>query len=229
MSEQDNPEHMAAEPAVETEAASQELVGPTEAETTEEVDAHVAEQDSEKAEDEIAEQDSEEVEPVGGKRRINWSRVLAYGVLPGTALLLAMAAGLLKGLDSFARDAETAGAESVTAAKDSTIALLSYQPDTVDATVAAARDRLTAGFRDTYTKLTHDVVIPGAKQQHVSVSVTVPAAASVSATPQHAVALLFVNQSAVVGTDPPTTTVSSIRVTLQKISGHWLISGFDPI
>jgi Mce-associated membrane protein len=41
--------------------------------------------------------------------------------------------------------------------------------------------------------------------------------------------LLFVNQSAVVGTDPPTTTVSSIRVTLQKISGHWLISGFDPI
>jgi Mce-associated membrane protein len=184
---------------------------------------------SEHAQAEAVEQGSEDIEPVGAKRRINWCRVLAYGVLPGLALLLAMAAGFLKWQDSLARGSETARIESVAAAKDSTIALLAYQPDTVEKTVAAAQDRVTAPFKDAYTELTHDVVIPGAKQKHVSVSVTVPAAASVSATPQHAVTLLFVNQSAVVGTDPPVNTISSIRVTLKKIGGRWLISGFDPV
>jgi Mce-associated membrane protein len=73
------------------------------------------------------------------------------------------------------------------------------------------------------------VVIPGAKQQHVSTTATVPAAASVSATPDHAVTLLFVNQSATVDKSPPTDTTSSVRVTLDKVGGRWLISGFDPV
>ena len=57
----------------------------------------------------------------------------------------------------------------------------------------------------------------------------VPAAASVSAKGDHAVALLFVNQTVVVGSDAPTNTASSVRVTLDKVGGRWLISGFDPI
>jgi len=73
------------------------------------------------------------------------------------------------------------------------------------------------------------VVIPGAKQKHISAVAKVPAAASVSATPNHAVALLFVDQTVVVGPDQPTDTASSVRVTLDKIGGRWLISGFDPV
>ena len=81
------------------------------------------------------------------------------------------------------------------AAKDSTIALLSYKPDTVEQQLGAARDLLTGEFRDSYTSLTNDVVIPGAKEKQISAVASVPAAASVSADPNQAVVLLFVNQT----------------------------------
>jgi Mce-associated membrane protein len=77
--------------------------------------------------------------------------------------------------------------------------------------------------------LTHDLVIPGAKQKQISAVATVPAAAATSATPTHAVVLLFVNQSVVVGQSAPTSTASSVRVTLDKVGARWLISQFDPV
>jgi Mce-associated membrane protein len=108
------------------------------------------------------------------KRKLGWTRVLAYGVLPGVALLLALSAGLLKWQDNSVRDSDVAGIESVQAAKDSTVAMLSYRPDSVDKDLAAARDRLTGNFRDSYTSPTNDVVIPGAQQKHISAVATVP-------------------------------------------------------
>jgi Mce-associated membrane protein len=115
------------------------------------------------------------------------------------------------------------------AAKDSTIALLSYKPETVEQQLGAARDLLTGDFRDSYTSLTHDVVIPGAKQKQISAVATVPAVASVSANPNRAVVLVFVNQTVIVGQDAPTDTASSVRVTLDKVGDRWLISKFDPV
>jgi Mce-associated membrane protein len=56
---------------------------------------------------------------------------------------------------------------------------------------------------------------------------TVPTAASVSEN--HAVVLLFVNQTVNMGNIAPTHTASSVRVPLDKIGGRWLISGFDPV
>jgi Mce-associated membrane protein len=162
-------------------------------------------------------------------RRGRWARMPAYGVLPGLALLLAMAAGFLKWQDSSVRDADLARIGSVQAARDSTIALLSYKPDTVDQQLGAARDLLTGDFRDSYTSLTHDVVIPGAKQKQISAVATVPSAASVTAGPNHAVVLVFVNQTVIVGNGGPSDTASSVRVTLDKVGDHWLISGFDPV
>ncbi len=162
----------------------------------------------------------------GGTRR---SRVIAYALLPGLALLLASAAGYLKWQDASVRDAAAAGAESVRAATDSTIALLSYKPETVERDIEAARGRMTGQFLDSYTSLTHDVVIPGAKQKQISAVATVPAVASVRATENHSVVLLFVNQSVVVKHDAPTSTASTVRVTLDKIGGRWLISQFDPV
>jgi len=135
----------------------------------------------------------------------------------------------LKWQDAWVRGSRVASIESVAAAKDSTVALLSYQPDTVDKDLRAARGRLTGGFKDSYTQLIQDVVIPGATKQHISAVATVPAAASVSATPRHAVALLFVDQTVVVGNDAPTETASTVRVTLDKSGDHWLISAFDPV
>jgi Mce-associated membrane protein len=178
---------------------------------------------------ETADEAFQATEPEKPKRRIQWARVFALGVLPAVALLLAMGAGYMKWMDNSVRDSERARDTSVQAAKDSTVALLSYKPDTVEQQLTAARDRLTGDFRDSYTSLTHDVVIPGAKQKQISAVATVPAVASVSAAPNHAVVLVFVNQTVVVGRDAPTDTASAVRVTLDKIGERWLISKFDPV
>jgi Mce-associated membrane protein len=185
--------------------------------------------DTEVSEIDTAPNASDDEPPARGLRRIRWSRLIAYALLPGLPLLLASAAGYLKWQDASARDAVVARVESVRAATDSTIALLSYRPDTVQKDLEAARGRLTGTFLDAYTKLTHDVVIPGAKQKQISAVATVPGAASKSATANHAVVLVFVNQTVIVGQDAPTNSASSVRVTLDKIDGRWLISGFDPV
>jgi Mce-associated membrane protein len=178
---------------------------------------------------ETADEASESAVPEKPKRRIQWARVFAFGVIPAVALLLALGAGYLKWMDNSVRDSQRARDSSVQAAKDSTVALLSYKPDTVEQQLNAARDLLTGDFRDSYTSLTHDVVIPGAKQKQISAVASVPAVASVSANPNHAVALVFVNQTVIVGQDAPTDTASAVRVTLDKVGDRWLISKFDPV
>jgi Mce-associated membrane protein len=160
---------------------------------------------------------------------MNWSRALAFGVLPALALGLAVAAGFLKFQESSSTADGTARTESMQAAKDGTTALLSYQPAKVEEQLGAAKALLTGTFRDSYTSLTNDVVIPGAKQKQISAAASVPAAASVSAGPHHAVVLAFVNQRVTIGTGAPTDTASAVRVTLDKIGDRWLISDFQPV
>jgi Mce-associated membrane protein len=179
--------------------------------------------------DDVEPHGAEDVEPPARSRHIKWSRVLAYGLLPVLAFAIAAAAGYLKWQDAWVRGSGVADIESVAAARDSTAALLSYQPDSVDKDLGGARDRLTGTFKDSYTQLIHDVVIPGAKKQHIAAVATVPAAASVSATPQHAVVLVFVDQMVTVGNDAPSETASTVRVTLDKTGARWLISSFDPV
>ncbi len=72
-------------------------------------------------------------------------------MLPTLAFLLALGAAFLKFVDSGVRESNVARDESVKAAKDSTIALLSYKPDTVEKQLTDARARLTGQFRDQYT------------------------------------------------------------------------------
>ncbi|MEZ0366859.1 hypothetical protein ACAG26_24605 [Mycobacterium sp. pUA109] len=171
----------------------------------------------------------QQAESAPATRRVDWSRLVDYGVLPGLALVLALAAGLLKGLDSSARDAADTRVESVQVAKDAATAMLSYQSDTVDQDLAAAGDRLTGGFRDSFAQFTRDVIVPRAKEQRVTAKAQVSAAGSVSATAGHAVVVLFVDQIVTVGEDVPAKTPSTYRVTLDKVGGRWLISAFDPI
>lgn len=163
------------------------------------------------------------------KRGIQWSRLVAFGLLPALALVLALGAGYLKWRDNSVRNGEIAAATSVQAARDTTIALLSYTPDKVEQQLGDARNLLTGEFRDSYTSLTNDVVIPGAREKQISAVASIPAAASVSATPTEAVVLVFVNQTVIVGGSAPTDTASSVRVTLEKVDDRWLISKFDPV
>lgn len=158
---------------------------------------------------------------------VNWTRVLVYGLLPGLVLLLALAAGLAKWRESSTLSIDITRAESVRAAKDSTVALLSYQPSSVEKDVQTARDRLTGGFRESYIQVSREVLVPRAKEKHVIANASVPAAASVSVTEKHAVVLVFVDQTVTVGASPPAAAASSVRVTLDKIGSRWLVSGFD--
>ena len=176
----------------------------------------------EKDEDDVAEA------PVERSSRFSWTRLLVAG-LPVLALILALGVGYLKWLDGTARESRAAAEQSIRAASDSTIAILSYKPETVDRDLKAAADRLAEPFRQQYTQLVNDVVAPGAKQQHITAVATVPAAASVSATGKHAVVLVFVDQTTTIGNDAPTQSTSSVRVSLEKVDGRWLISQFDPV
>jgi Mce-associated membrane protein len=192
-------------------------------------DAGDAEDVNESQDTIFGESEADDAVPVKARRRISWSRALVYVVLPGLASLLAITAGFLKWQDVSTRNSQIAGIEAVAAAKDAAVALLSYKPDSAEKDLDAARDRLTGSFKESYTQLTHDVVIPGAKEKHISSVATVPAAASVSASQKRAVVVLFVNQTTIVGNDAPTDSQSSVRVTLDKIDGRWLVSQFEPI
>jgi Mce-associated membrane protein len=167
--------------------------------------------------------------PAQARRGVRWWRTLAYGILPALAMVGAVTAGYLKWQDGSVRDSALARSESVRAATDSTIAMLSYKAETIDKDLGLAGDHLTGRFRDSYTSLVNEVVIPGAKQKHISAVAAVPAAASISATENHAVVLVFINQTVAVGEDPPTSTASSVRVTLDKVGQRWLISDFTPV
>ncbi len=160
-------------------------------------------------------------------RRVNWSRVLVYGLVPTFVLLLAIVAGLLKWHDSSIRHIERARGQSVAAAKESTDAILTFRYDTIDHDVAATRERLTGGFLDTYTKRAQQELIPHAKQERIVATATVPDAAPEITTPNHAVVLVFISQTVKIGDAPPTEAGSSARVTLDKIGERWLISDFD--
>jgi Mce-associated membrane protein len=147
--------------------------------------------------------------------RFSWTRIVATAVLPAVALLLALGVGYLKWLDGSAHASRAAAEESVKAATDSTIAILSYRPDTVDRDLTGAAGRLTGGFRQQYTQLVSDVVAPGAKQQQISAVATV--------------VLVFIDQTTTIGNDAPTQTTSSVRITLERLHDRWLISQFDPV
>lgn len=168
-------------------------------------------------------------DPAERAGRFSAKRILAFGLLPALALILAAGAAYLKWQVSSAQLSQTAAVQSSQAATEGTVAMLSYRPETVDKDLLSAGNRMTGKFRDDYTRLINDVVIPGAKQKKISAVAKVAAAASVSATENHAVVLAFVDQTVTIGGDPPTDSASTVRVTLDKVNGRWLMSQFDPI
>lgn len=162
-------------------------------------------------------------------RQRDWYRWTAYVLLPAAAVLLAVGAIAMKVVTVAHSSNSAARAESVQAAREATVAMLTYNAATVDQDLNNARSKLTAPFLDEYTKLINTQVIPSAKEKQTSAAAQVPAVASVSAKGSHAVALVFVDQTIASAKEAATTTASSIRVTLDKVDGHWLVSGFAPV
>jgi Mce-associated membrane protein len=155
-------------------------------------------------------------------------RILGFWLLPAIALLLALGAAYFKYQEGTAGDADRARAETVQVATEATVAMLSYTPETAADKLKAARDRLTGTFRDSYTSLTDDVVIPGALQKRISATANVSGAASVSADKNRAIVIVLVDQTTTVGNDAPSDTDSVVQLSLDKVGSRWLISGFEP-
>lgn len=125
---------------------------------------------------------------------------------------------------------EQARTDAVVAASDQAAKMLSYDYTTVDDQLAAAADGLTGDFRDDYTKLVQDTIAPGAKEKKLTVQATVQAGSIVSATPDDAVVLLFVNQVTTSAEQPDAATSGSrVRMEMHKDGDRWLTGRLTPV
>ncbi|MFF5955843.1 hypothetical protein [Streptomyces luteogriseus] len=134
--------------------------------------------------------------------------------------------------------ADRARGEALDAARKAAPVVLSYDYRRLDRDFARARTHLTGDFRDEYGRTTKTVVGPTARKYHgvVKAAVVEPAgggaraASVVSASPDRAVVLLFVNQvtrsTQVTGSRVD---LNRVRMTLTRASGGWKVSGVDAL
>ncbi|HEU4361784.1 MAG TPA: hypothetical protein VFR27_09765 [Mycobacterium sp.] len=151
------------------------------------------------------------------------------------ALLVLAAAALTVGLylSWYRPDAQIdsrASAAVIGAAREATVALLSYAPETVDSDLATAKSHLTGDFLSSFEDFARQVVGPASKQKALKTTADVVGAAVIDMHPDSAVVLVFVNQTSTSRERPePSMTASSVQVSLSKVDGSWLIAKFDPV
>jgi Mce-associated membrane protein len=125
---------------------------------------------------------------------------------------------------------DAAAQRAIRAASDGAVAALSYSTESMDRDFARARSHLTGDFLAYYDKFTKEIVIPTVQQKHLAQTATVLRAAVSELEPNSAVVLVFLNETTTGKDKPqPLITPSSVRITLTKVSGSWLISKLDPV
>lgn len=159
-----------------------------------------------------------------------------FKLLPVLLVLLLLMSGALAAwlyVYQYRPDVQTnaaAAQSAVDAARDGTVALLSYKPDTLNQDFAAAKSHLTGDFLNYYDQFTRQIVTPAAKEKALTTTAQVVGAAASELHPNSAVVLLFVNQATVSKDRPdPAMASSSVRVSLTKVHGKWLITKFEPV
>jgi Mce-associated membrane protein len=179
-----------------------------------------------------APRDDDPTTRIGGKV----ARLRRLPIAPVVLVLLLLVSGALTAwlyVVDYRPDQQTdaaAAQSAVNAAREGTVALLSYKPDTLNPDFAAAKSHLTGDFLKFYDQFTRDVVTPAAKEKGLTTTAQVMGAADSELHPNSAVVLLFVNQTTVSKDRPdPAMASSSVLVSLTKVHGQWLISKFDPV
>ena len=110
------------------------------------------------------------------------------------------------------------------------MALLSYSPDTLSRDFSNAKSRLTENYLAYFQQFADQIVGPSAQRGQVTTSATAVKAAVLELHPNTAVVLVFVKQKTASKEKPePVVTSSSVRVTLTKVNGSWLIEKFTPL
>ena len=203
--------------------------------------------DDDKIEPKMADETTPDVEPTAGveidksadakdAERSPWRNLRSVPVIPVVLVLALLAAGGLFAWLYFSQyrpDQTTDGAaaqSAVDAARNGTVAMLSYKPDTLDQDFAAAKSHLTGDFLNYYDTFTKQVVRPAARDKAVTTTAQVVGAAATELHPKSAVVLVFVNQVTTSKERPdPSAAASSVLVSLAKVQGTWLINKFDPV
>jgi Mce-associated membrane protein len=162
-----------------------------------------------------------------GRCVANWRPILVAALVVGT---VGLAVGLYFLQYRPDRQIDDAAAQrAVRAASAGVVASLSYSPANMDRDFAAAKSHLTGDFLTYYDKFTKEIVTPMVQQKHIAQTATVVRAAVSELHPNSAVVLVFLNEVTTGKDKPePLTTPSSVRITLTKVNGSWLISKLDP-
>jgi Mce-associated membrane protein len=174
--------------------------------------------------------------PVAHGRTGRWIRAgLEQRRVILTVGLTAAAVGLAAGVYLFQyrpdeRIGATVAATAEKAAEDGTVAVLSYSPQNLTDDIAKAKSYLTGDFLNYYTHFTDQIFAAAAQQQQVSTTASVERAAVSDLHPDSAVVLLFVDKEASSKANPaPVTKPATVRATMKKVNGSWLIAQFDPL
>lgn len=125
----------------------------------------------------------------------------------------------------------TAAADAaLAAAKDGTVALLSYSPEALNEDFANAKTHLTGDFLDYYNQFTEQIVTPAATTKAVKTTAAIVNAGVAELQPESAVVLVFLNQTTTSTENPDGSfSTSAVKVGLTKVNDAWLISSFDPV
>jgi Mce-associated membrane protein len=124
---------------------------------------------------------------------------------------------------------DAAAQRAIRAASAGVVASLSYSPASMDTDFARAKSHLTGDFLAYYDKFTKEVVTPMVQQKQIAQTAVVVRAAISELHPDSAVVLVFLNETTTSKNKrEPLTTPSSVRISLTKVNGSWLISKLDP-
>jgi Mce-associated membrane protein len=167
------------------------------------------------------------------RQSLRWARARLVVILLAVALVASSGVAAWLYFEQYRPDQEThpaAATVALDAAKNGTVALLSYSPESLDKDFAAAKSHLTGDFLSYYTQFTEQIVTPAAKQKSVKTTAAVVRAAVSELHPDSAVVLVFINQNTVSKENPDGSfAASAVKVGLKKINDTWLISAFDPV
>ncbi len=159
----------------------------------------------------------------GGRGRGLLSSLLPLAVLVMLAVLVLLS-GLLAWQLREENRTETARTEALAASRDAARLLFSYDHTRLEEDFQAGLDVATGGFREEYERTTREVVQPVAEQYDAVVVAEVADAAVVSATPDHVVTIVFVNQTTTsTRVEGPKIDQSRVRMRLVPVDGEWLV------
>jgi Mce-associated membrane protein len=164
---------------------------------------------------------------VHGRR--NWWRAILIGVL--TVAMVSAAALVYQ--YQYRPDEKIDASVSATVkkvAEDGTVAVLSYSPENLTRDIAKAKSYLTGEFLDYYTHFTDSILEAAAQQREVTTAAQIVRSATAELHADSAVVLLFVDKESTSKANPaPRVTPTTVRATMKKVNGSWLIEKFEAL